>query len=276
MRLYAVSDLHVSDPRNRAVLASARSHPEDWLIVAGDVAELADDVIDALGSLSQKFAKVLWTPGNHELWTLPNREVLRGEHKYRHLVDRCRKLGVVTPEDPFLEWPAGGDIVIAPLLLLYDYSFRPEDVPESAALDWAMEADLLCTDEVLLHPDPHPSRAAWCRERVAYSERRLSELPEASRTVLVSHFPLRRELVRLSRIPRFSIWCGTTLTASWHRRFRAVAAVSGHLHVPATDFIDGVRFDEVSFGYHGQWDPERGFDGHLRLILDGAEVASAP
>jgi Icc-related predicted phosphoesterase len=274
VRLFAISDLHVSDPRNRAVLASVRSHPDDWLIVAGDVAEHADDVMDALEILAERFAKVLWTPGNHELWTLPSREVLRGEAKYLHLVERCRALGVVTPEDPFPEWPAS-DVTIAPLFVLYDYSFRPDHVSESSALDWAMEADLLCTDEVLLHPDPYPSRAAWCRERVRESERRLAEIPEQRRTVLVTHFPLRRELVRLPRIPRFSIWCGTTLTESWHRRFRAVAAVSGHLHVPRTDYIDGVRFDEVSFGYHGQWDPERGLEGHLRLILDGADVAHA-
>lgn len=274
MRLYAISDLHVSDPRNRAALSSVRSHPNDWLIVAGDVAEHADEVMGALELLAEKFAKVLWTPGNHELWTLPSREVLRGEEKYLHLVERCRALGVVTPEDPFPEWPAS-DLTIAPLFVLYDYSFRPDHVPESAVLDWAMEADLLCTDEVLLHPDPYPSRAAWCRERVRESERRLAEIPEERRTVLVTHFPLRRELVRLPRIPRFSIWCGTTLTESWHRRFRAVAAVSGHLHVPRTDYIDGVRFDEVSFGYHGQWDPERGLEGHLRLILDGADVAHA-
>jgi predicted phosphodiesterase len=274
VRLYAISDLHTSDPRNRAVLASVRSHPDDWLIVAGDVAELVEDVMGTLESLCEKFDKVLWTPGNHELWTLPARELLRGEEKYLHLVERCRALGVVTPEDPFRQWPAS-DLTIAPLFVLYDYSFRPDHVPESAVLDWAMEADLLCTDEVLLHPDPYPSRAAWCRGRGRESARRQAEIPADRRTVLVTHFPLRRELVRLPRIPRFSIWCGTTSTEDWHRRFRAVAAVSGHLHVPRTDYINGVRFDEVSFGYHGQWDPDRGLEGHLRLILDGAEVAHA-
>jgi hypothetical protein len=42
-------------------------------------------------------------------------------------------------------------------------------------------------------------------------------------------------------------------TADWHRRFRAAAAVYGHLHIPLTLAIDGVRFDEVSLGYPREW-----------------------
>jgi len=50
-----------------------------------------------------------------------------------------------------------------------------------------------------------------------------------STTVLINHFPLREDLVRLRRIPRFSIWCGTKATQEWHTRFRAQVVVSGHL-----------------------------------------------
>jgi len=73
--------------------------------------------------------------------------------------------------------------------------------------------------------------------------------------------------VRIPRIPRFTPWCGTRRTAEWHIRYRAVAAVSGHLHVRATDWRDGTRFEEVSLGYSGQWDLMRGVDGYLRQIL---------
>jgi hypothetical protein len=47
----------------------------------------------------------------------------------------------------------------------------------------------------------------------------------------------------------FAQWCGTILTAGWHRRFAARAVVYGHLHIPRTTWHDGVRFEEVSLGY---------------------------
>ena len=71
--------------------------------------------------------------------------------------------------------------------------------------------------------------------------------------VLINHFPLRQDLVRLSTIPRFSLWCGTRYTENWHTRFRAAVVISGHLHRPATDWRDGVRFEEVSLGYPREW-----------------------
>jgi UDP-2,3-diacylglucosamine pyrophosphatase LpxH len=54
-------------------------------------------------------------------------------------------------------------------------------------------------------------------------------------------------------VPRFCIWCGTTRTRDWHRRFRAAAVVFGHLHIPQQRMIDEVRFSEVSLGYPRQW-----------------------
>jgi hypothetical protein len=77
--------------------------------------------------------------------------------------------------------------------------------------------------------------------------------------------------VRLPRIPRFSIWCGTKRTEDWHTRFRAEVVVSGHLHMPATLWRDGVRFEEVSLGYPMQW-KHRGLVKSLREVLPGPAV----
>jgi len=80
-------------------------HPEsaaDWLIVAGDVGELMADIEWALGILSERFATVVWVPGNHDLWTHRREPVpLRGAQRYLRLVEWCRRRGVVTPEDPY-------------------------------------------------------------------------------------------------------------------------------------------------------------------------------
>ncbi|WP_344438466.1 metallophosphoesterase [Kitasatospora nipponensis] len=281
--LFAVSDLHVVHQENRALTEALRPRsPDDWLIVAGDVGEKFDDVARTLRLLSERFAKVIWAPGNHELWSHPQDPVdLRGEERYRHLVEMCRGLGVSTPEDPYPVWPdEEGPVTVAPLFLLYDYSFRvPGAATKEESLRLAHEAGVVCTDEYFLQPDPYPSRDAWCRARVAATEQRLAAVDPTHRTVLVNHFPLVRQPTDILRYPDFAQWCGTELTADWHLRFRAVAVVYGHLHIPRVTWYDGVRFEEVSVGYPREW-RSRPPREPLRRILPGpaderAEVPAA-
>lgn len=271
MKLYAISDLHVGFEANRRLWEGLREHPDDWLILAGDLGETEDHLRFTLRIATGRFARVLWVPGNHELWTLPQeRGGLRGVARYLRCVEVCREHGVVTPEDPYPVWSgAGPPCVLAPMFLLYDYSFRPDDVLEQDALNWARAADLECVDEVLLHPDPFATRSLWCQSRCALTRERLAAIPVDHRTILINHFPLRRELARLPAIPRFSIWCGTRLTESWHLTYRALVVVSGHLHIRSTRWIDGVRFEEVSLGYPRQHAAGRDIEHYLREILPG-------
>jgi len=256
-RLLAISDLHVGHPKNRELLHALRPQsPADWLLVAGDVAERCDDIVAALDLLTGRFAQVVWAPGNHELWTAPGDPYApRGEDRYKNLVEACRSLGVATPEDPYLEWTGpDGTVTVAPLFLGYDYSFRPDGVDtKEQALELAYESGVVCTDEVLLHPDPYVSRDAWCAARVAETERRLAALDPARRLVLVNHYPLVQDPTRVLRHPEFALWCGTTLTGDWHRRFPVTAVVYGHLHIRRTTWHDGVPFIEASVGYPREW-----------------------
>ncbi|MCC6553462.1 MAG: metallophosphoesterase [Polyangiaceae bacterium] len=271
MKLFAISDLHVGYSENREALAQMTPHPSDWLILAGDVGETEDHLRFALATLSPKFERLIWVPGNHELYVLPEAEMPRGEAKYRRLCRICQDFDVLTPEDPYEVWTGeGGPHVLAPMFLLYDYSFRPPEVPEEEAVFWAMESGIVCSDERLLDPHPHASRSAWCAARVRETEARLTAAPALPK-VLINHYPLREELVRLRKIPRFSIWCGTKQTHDWHLRFHASVVVSGHLHIPRTDHIDGVRFEEVSLGYPRQRPPERHVDTYVRQILPARE-----
>jgi len=271
MRLLAISDLHLGHAPNRAGLTDVADHPDDWLILAGDVGERIAHLELALATLAPRFAKLLWVPGNHDLWVAPGDDSgLRGEARYRALVDLCREHGALTPEDPYPLWPGEGPpTVIAPLMVLYDYTFRPDHIPVEAAVAWAAESGVRCADERYLHPDPYESRSAWCATRAAFTEQRLAEIPDDHKTVLVNHFPLRQEHAWLPRIPRFSIWCGTRRTEDWHQRFDARVVVSGHLHIRTTRFRDGVRFEEVSLGYPRQWKHERGLAPYFREILPG-------
>lgn len=277
--LLAISDLHVGHSGNRAVVDAAEpADSGDWLIVAGDVAEKVTDIRWALTLLRSRFERVIWVPGNHELWTTATDPVrLRGEQRYRYLVEMCRDLDVLTPEDDYPVWRGdGGPAVIAPLFVLYDYSFLPRGARDRAeGLALAEQHRAVATDEYLLHTDPHPDAAHWCAERLRYSESRLDAVDPLLPLILVNHYPLVREPTRLLFPQQFSMWCGTEHTARWHRRYHVGCVVYGHLHLRRSDEFDGVRYEEVSVGYPREW-RRRGLPEPLLRPILPAPVPTGP
>ncbi|NNH74993.1 metallophosphoesterase [Nocardia uniformis] len=275
-KLMAVSDIHVGHQGNKPVVEQIRADsPEDWLIVAGDVGEKTDDIRWALETLRGRFAKVIWVPGNHELWTTAKDPVqIHGAPRYDYLVALCRDLDVLTPEDPFPVWEGagaeeyGGAVTLAPMFVLYDYSWMPEGaLTKAQGLNIARERNVVATDEFLLSSQPYATRDAWCHARVQYTQRRLDALEPNTPVVLINHFPLLRELTDMLFYPEFALWCGTDLTSDWHIRYNTVCSVYGHLHIPRTTFHEGVRHEEVSLGYPREW-KRRGLpDKLLRQIL---------
>jgi hypothetical protein len=272
MNLWAISDLHLGREENRAALASIGRRPKDWLILAGDIGDSEAHLADAFAFLARRFARLVWVPGNHELWTTSSvpgsPQAARGEARYSALVALARSFGVLTPEDPYPIWPGSEPpVVIAPMFTLYDYSFRPDGVAQADVVDWAAADGVVSADEMLLHPTPYADRTAWCAARVEKTAARLAALPPHYATILVNHYPLECAHALLPRVPRFAPWCGTQLTAGWHRRFRALAVVYGHLHIRRHFEHEGVQFHEVSLGYPGQWDENASMDSYLRMIL---------
>lgn len=306
-KLYAISDLHISHKLNHDALHLLTPHPDDSLILAGDIGEKLEHLHTAFALTTRLFKQVFWVPGNHELYTLPKStssstsststsstststvasdDDPRGERKYQACLAVANDYGVLTPEDEYITWHSddAADLraLICPLFTLYDYSFRPPEAgaTTASALAWALEAGIQATDETLLHPDPYPSREDWCHALTARTEDKLAAALERkhpdTKVVLVNHWPLRRDLVCIPAVPRFSLWCGTTRTEDWHERFAADVVVTGHLHVRRTDWRGRTRFEEVSLGYPRQWEGARergkGVDEMLREILPGVEA----
>jgi predicted phosphodiesterase len=275
MKLLAISDLHVGFPANARAVAEVPAHPDDWLILGGDIGETEAQLETTLATLAPRFRQLLWVPGNHELWAV-DKAGPRGVAKYERLVEVCRRWSVLTPEDDYPVFTAEHErFLLVPMFLLYDYTFRPDHIPPEAAVAWAVESGVLCSDEALLDPSPFASRSAWCHARCRDTAQRIEAAQQASglRTVLINHFPLLQAHARLPAIPRFQVWCGTRETEDWHRRFRAAVVVSGHLHIRQTQHLDGTRFEEVSLGYpERQWQPDRGVEPYLREILPAREL----
>lgn len=284
-RLWAISDIHLSFKANRDALEKLHPRPNEGLILCGDVGESVEHCRVAFAKATECFRKVWWVPGNHELYTLPSQKEqgARGERKYMECVEAAREFGVLTPEDDYVLWDGDGDpCLIAPIFTLYDYSFRPDHVRLEDALEWAREENIEATDEHLLHPDPYSSRIEWCNVLLGKTEQKLSAAVAAHpgvKLVIAGHWPLRQDLVKLPRVPRFSLWCGTKKTEDWHNKYNAKVVLSGHLHIRRTDWIDNTRFEEVSLGYPRQWQEcqEQGLDINdlLREILPGPDMPSS-
>jgi 3',5'-cyclic AMP phosphodiesterase CpdA len=267
MRLLATSDLHVGHRANRAALDAVGHYPDDWLVLAGDIGEKPEHLAYTIDTLAPRFARLIWVPGNHDLWCPPGAtDRTRGQARYDELVGMCRHAGVLTPEDPFVELPGAPGTFVVPMFLLFDYTFRPPDVADGEAIRWARATGVVSGDEQMLSPAPWPSIDAWCHARCDHTADRLDALPPGSRTILINHWPLRYDLARPPRVPRFSIWCGTTRTEDWGVRYRASAVISGHLHLRTTLLREGVRYEEVSLGYPRDWQQERGMDAYFRVI----------
>ncbi|MDY3126964.1 MAG: metallophosphoesterase [Corynebacterium sp.] len=244
--LWAVSDLHAAVKANGPRIEEITpAHPSDWLIVAGDVAERTDLVLDVLGTLKQKFHTVIWVPGNHELFSRST-DKYTGREKYDDLVAGCRALGVVTPEDPY---PVFHGVTVVPLFTLYDYSFRSANMTVEQALESAKAKSIMMSDEFTIAP--FVDVRAWCWDRLAYSIKRLSKI--SGPTVLINHWPLVQEPTKKMRWAEVALWCGTRHTRSWPTRYNAQAVIYGHLHMPAVEEIDGVKHIEVSLGYPREW-----------------------
>lgn len=270
-RLYAIADLHLSYPLNTAELEKIAPHPHDSLILAGDIGEKPEQLHLALRVCTERFKNVYWVPGNHDLYSIPSNadtpeaQPKRGVAKYEQGCEIARQWGVATPEDEWPLWSPGEGkkpVLLALMFTLYDYTFAPDghDTPEKA-LAWAREVGTEATDELLLHPEPYPTRAAWGKARLAYTKDRLRKAREQHPDVdlvMVNHWPLRRDVIYIPLAPRFEIWCGSRETEGWPEEFGAKVVVTGHLHVRRTDWIGDVRYEECSLGYPRQWEDARG------------------
>ena len=226
--------------------------------------------------LTPRFARVIWTPGNHDLWCPPGAtDRTRGQARYDELVAHLPAFGVLTPEDPYVEWPGDPDTFIVPMFLLFDYTFRPPDMS-------AADARRLGARE----------RRRLRRRADARSRRRgrvVRRLVPRALRLRPRRGSRRAARGRRARCSSTTGRCATTWRA--RRAFRGSrsgaarrAPKTGHAafaRAPSSPAIctcerrswrHGVRYEEVSLGYPRDWRPERGIDWYLREIFPNRRV----
>ena len=246
MRIFALSDIHIDYDTNARWVAdlSVAEYQDDVLILAGDVTDKLRLLEWCHNTLAKRFEKVLFVPGNHELWVIRDGAEKSSMQKFD---DVCK---VVESSGASMQPFRARGVSIIPLLGWYDYSFgQPSSELKSAWMDY---------------------RA--CRWPSGYTEKEVAvhfaalndgQVSVAGDTVITySHFLPRIDVMPAS-IPREQRYLypvlGSTLLEGQLRKLNASIHVYGHSHVNRRVRIDGVTYINNAFGYPSEtWIASKG------------------
>ncbi len=234
MRLFTVSDLHIDHTENLTWLKqlSRSDYTDDVLILAGDIADEAALLRWSLQHLAARFKKVLFVPGNHDLWTIRS-EREPSFDKFAAIQAMCRDADIGMQAYRF------GATLIVPLLGWYDQSFGvPSRQLRAAWMDFrACNWEGRDDDEVsglfdAMNPEPDTAGAA--------------------RVVTFSHFLPRIDLMPDSMPSKYHYLYPVFGSLRLERRLRALGSsmhIYGHSHLNRRVRIDGVTYINNAFAY---------------------------
>lgn len=236
MRVFAISDLHIDYEVNAKWVKNLSSvdYLDDVLILAGDMTDRRHLLEWGLTTLSRRFKRVLFVPGNHELWVVREGNSKDSLQKFHDVVATIELSGASMRA--FCE----SDVSIFPLLGWYDYSFgEPSEELKSTWMDYRT-----CR---------WPSGLTE-KDIVAYFTG-FNNWQTASTTTTVitySHFLPRIDLMP-SFVPRATKLLypilGSDQLESQLRKFKSKIHVYGHSHLNCQTTIEGVSYINNAFGY---------------------------
>lgn len=239
MRIFALSDVHVDYATNARWVhdLSRDDYQEDVLILAGDLTDRTHLFEECLAAFCRRFKKVLFVPGNHDLWVAresPRETSLQKFERVRAIIESSGASMKPYRED---------GVTLVPLLGWYDYSFgEPGEKLKSEWMDF--------------YACRWPA-GFGVREIVAHFTAFNDHPPPAAGDAVItfSHF-----LPRIDVMPAF-IPAGKRIlypVLGSHdldrqlRRYDPLIHVYGHSHVNRDVIMDGVRYVNNAYGYPGE------------------------
>ena len=236
MRVFALSDIHIDYDENARWIAnlSTAEYQSDVLILAGDVTDTRRLLEWCLSTLSTRFKKVLFVPGNHELW------VIRDGHQKNSLQKFADVCAVIESSGASMQAFRERGVSIIPLLSWYDYSFgEPSEELRSIWMDYrACRWPSGFTEKDI---------AAYF---AAFNDKQVSVTGD--KVITYSHFLPRIDLmpgfIPSARKLLYPI-LGSAQLDQQLRKLNATIHVYGHSHVNRQVTIDGVSYINNAFGY---------------------------
>lgn len=236
MRVFAISDIHVDYDVNAKWISnlSVSDYQEDVLILAGDVTDALRLLGWCLSELTSRFHRVLFVPGNHDLWVVRDAHDKNSLEKFQEVSTVVNSCGASMR--PFSE----GGVSIVPLFGWYDYSFgEPTEELRSIWMDF-----YACRW-------PNGFREKDVAKHFAALNHDYNGAPN-DKIITFSHF-----LPRLDVMPTYIPGAKRLLypvlgTARLEQQLRLINPtihIYGHSHVNRNIKIDGVSYINNAFGY---------------------------
>lgn len=235
MKVFAISDLHVDYLENRNWLAhlSRQDFKDDILILAGDLSDDPSLIADSFSLLTGCFNKVLFVPGNHDLWVVRSKETTSFE-KFDKICGIAREAGV------YMSPVHCGSLTIVPLLGWYDYSFGlPSDQLRTKWRDYRTcywgelnnRVDAI-TNYFTKKNEPHLSINNGTVISFSHFLPRIDVMPDRIPSIHRQLYPV----------------LGSNIIESQIRQLQSSIHVYGHSHVNRRVEIDNVTYINNAFG----------------------------
>jgi Icc-related predicted phosphoesterase len=277
IRIFALSDIHVDFNENELWIdnLSDYDYRQDVLLLAGDICHNMDRLQSTLLKLRNKFNKLFFVPGNHDLW-------VRGEswtdsiEKFNQLQQFCRDNQMtIHPEKV-------GEYWIVPLLSWYTqpsegadtlYFHKPGEDP----------GNRMWSDNYFVKWPNSSQPFIPSKYFFACNEAHLND-GISSPVISMSHFIPRKEIMfsqyppvfdpekirKFDRNPQFNFSrvAGSELIDSQIRKCGSQLHVYGHQHINRDRVVDGIRYVAHCLGYPAERRRGllQGIDQGLKLI----------
>lgn len=233
MRVFALSDIHIDYEENAKWVAdlSRSEYQDDVLILAGDVTDIRRLLDWCLSALARRFKKVLFVPGNHELWVI--RED-RQQNSLQKFDDVC---ALVKSSGASMQAFYERGVSIIPLLGWYDYSFgEPSEELRSVWMDY----------QACRWPSGLTERDI-AAHFVAFNTKHVARAGD--KVITYSHFVPRIDVMPGSARKLLYPVLGSAQLESQLRQFNPDIHIYGHSHLNRKVEIDGVSYINNAFGY---------------------------
>jgi predicted phosphodiesterase len=236
MRVFALSDIHVDYEVNARWVSglSLIDYQQDVLILAGDVSDSIQRLEHCLHAFTNRFRRVFFVPGNHDLWVIRDQGQINSLDKFNMIKVVAERCGVSMKAEVI------GEVEIIPLLGWYDNSFG---VPEPELLDVWMDFRACRWPE------------GWVGSDITNHFVGLNDAYDIAKgdvRISFSHF-----LPRIDVMPAFipqamrKIYpiLGSSRLEQLVRDIRPDIHVYGHSHVNRDVTIDGINYINNAFAY---------------------------
>ncbi len=262
MKIAVISDLHIDINEKFPVidcLASyLKKHRADVLLVAGDICENAVYVKEAMEELEkQSGSRVLYVPGNHDMWSEHLEEVSTDEIYQIYKEDpRC------LCDHPIVLKGENGPFVVIGDIGWYDYSF--------ASKEYGFEELETMEHEGRIWQDRLKNQ--WtvdnkgCLEQMLnHLEKQLKEYIDYPAVVVTHMLPIKEFCVPEEREmwKFFNAFLGSEELEKLYNQYHVAYAVCGHVHYRKALKKEDTMYLCPCLGYHTEWEQaQQGNEGH--------------